>query len=81
MLSRSVVSSLHVPLHFREQGKSKETRSGEHGGYDVISVLLLAKNLRTTTLCQQGRYHRAKANFDSYINVGVFGELLRETCA
>ena len=44
LLNRSVSSSFHEPLQFREQEKVTGARSGEYGGCCITSVLFLAKN-------------------------------------
>ncbi|UYV66307.1 CNGB1 [Cordylochernes scorpioides] len=48
LVKRSVTSSFHGPLQFREQEKVTGGQSGEYGGCGIISVLFLAKKSRTS---------------------------------
>ena len=66
---------------FGNKKKSQGARSGEYGGCGNIIVLFLAKIRAQATMCEQGRYHGAKANFCSSTNPGVSGGLLRANCA
>ena len=49
-----------------------------HRGPDLGNTVKIRAQ---ATMCKQGHYHGAKANFCSSTNPGVFGELLRANCA
>ena len=64
------------------------TRNSHRGpglGNTVAAALLVCcfwpKICPQATMCEQGRYHGAKANFCSSTNPGVSGRLLRANCA
>ena len=70
-----------LPLQFREQEKVTGDRSGEYGGRGNIIVLFLSKIQAQATMCEQRRYHGAKANLCFSTNPGFSGELLCTNCA
>jgi len=82
LLDRSVASSFHGPSSVSGTRKSHR---GPGLGNTVAAASLVCcfwpKIRAQATMCEQGRYHGAKANFCSSINPSVSGGLLRANCA
>jgi len=65
---------------------NKKKSQGARSGYNTVAAASLvccfwSKIRAQGTMCEQGRYHGAEANFCSSTNPGVSGGLLRANCA